>query len=333
MSSDRKEKTNKAAATELGRREFLLTGAAISASSLLASSSGAATSSGHTIDIPGAEELVPENMPTGFSKSEMERRWKKAREWMREGGFDCLLVPARPQGSADVKWFSESVANWVVFPLDGQPTLIFRRRKERDEINEKSPVEFDLRMSRFNRSQLLIDRLKELGMQNARIGVGNLSGQMRLDEGGVSYITMSRLKEALPKAQFETAVKLLMRVKLQRGPEEIEVLRRVSRVSELAVRAIVETAGPGVMQRDVWFNVFKTLLDATGEAVPRNSIRAGHEANTARGRPLNESLQAGQICGQELSGSVLGYHSQVNHSMCIGPPEPKHWESAFKYCV
>ncbi len=333
MSTDRKERTNKAAATELGRREFLLTTAAISASSLIASSTEAATSSGHTIDIPGAGELVPENMPTGFSKAEMERRWKKAREWMREEKFDCLLVPARPQGSADVKWLSESVANWVVFPLDGQPTLIFRRRQERDELQEKSSVEFDLRMSRFNRSQLLIDRLKELGMQNARIGVGNLSGQMRLDEGGVSYITMSRLKEALPKARFDTAVKLLMRVKLQRGPEEIEVLRRGSRVSELAVRAIVETAGPGVTQRDVWFNVFKTLLDATGEAVPRNSIRAGHEANTARGRPLNEAFRAGQICGQELSGSLLGYHSQVNHAMCIGPPAPKHWESAFNYCV
>ncbi len=333
MSNDRKEITNKTGATEFGRREFILTTAAISASSLIASTSRAATSSGHTIDIPGAEELVPENMPTSFSRSEMERRWKKAREWMQRDDFDCLLVPARRQGSADVKWLSESVANWVVFPLDGQPTLIFRRRQERDEIHEKSPVEFDLRISRFNRSQLLIDRLKELGMQNARIGVGNLSGQMRNDEGAVSYITMSRLKEALPKAKFDTAVKLLMRVKLQRGPEEIEVLRLVSRVSELAVRAIVETAGPGVMQRDVWFHVFKTLLDATGEAVPRNSIRAGHEANTARGRPLNEAFQAGQICGQELSGSLLGYHSQVNHAMCIGPPAPKHWESAFKYCV
>ncbi len=334
MSADTKEKTIvPAESPELGRREFILGTAAISASSLVALKSGAATASGHTIELPGAEELVPENMPTGFSKSEMERRWRKAREWMRAEKFDCLLVPARPQGSADVKWLSESVANWVVFPLEGQPTLIFRRNQERDEIEAKSPVEFDLRVSRFNRSQVIIDRLKELGLQVARIGVGNLSGQMRNDEGGVSYITMTRLKAALPKAQFDTAVKLLMRVKLQRGPEEIEVLRTVSRVSELAVRAIAETAGPGVMQRDVWFNVFKTLLDATGEAVPRNSIRAGREANTARGRPLNEAFRAGEIMGQELSGSLLGYHSQVNHSMCIGPPEPKHWDSAFKYCV
>lgn len=333
MSSERKQYTNSSSIV-IGRRELLTTGAALSVGSLLSVSPGQAQAEPSiSIELPGADELVPEKMPTGFSRAEMERRWSKAREWMRREKFDCLLVPARTQGSADVKWLSESVANWVIFPATGQPTLIFRRRQERDEIRDKSPIQFDLRMSRFNRSQLLIDRLKELGMQNARIGVGNLSGQMRLDEGAVSYVTLSRLKEALPKAKFESAVTLLMRVKLERGPEEIEVLRLASRVSELAVRSIVETAGVGVMQRDVWFNVFKTLLDASGEAPSGLSIRAGHEANTARGRPLNEAMQAGQICGQELSGSVLGYYSQVNHAICVGPPAPANWESAFKYCV
>ena len=321
-------------ATGVGRRELLKTGAAASVGALLASRPTAAHAEpGRTLELPGAEELVPENMPKGFSKAEMERRWKKAREWMRRDGYDCLIVPARPQGNADVKWLSESAPDWVVLPAEGQPTLIFRRRLERDEARKKSPVEFDMRMSRFKRSQLIIDRLKELGLQKARIGVGNLSGQARKDEGGVSYITMSRIEEALPQAKFGSAVDLLMRVKLERGPEEIDVLKRVSRVSELGIRAIVETAGVGVMQRQVWFNVFKTLLDVSGEAPPGISIRAGAEANTARGRPLNEPFQAGQICNQALSGSVLGYLSQVNHSICVGPPAPADWESAFKYCV
>jgi Xaa-Pro aminopeptidase len=334
MTTDNKSGSKTALDIDIGRRQLLAGGAALSVGSLLPSGATIAEDAvRQTIDLPGADELVPENMPKGFSWSEMERRWKKVREWMRREKFDCLLVPARTRGSADVKWLSESVANWVVFPLERQPTLIFRRRQERDEILEKSPVDFDLRISRFNRSQLLIDRLKELGMQRARIGVGNLSGQMRMDEGGVSYVTMSRLKEAIPRATFESAVTLLMRVKLERGPEEIEVLRLASRVSELGVRAIVETAGVGAIHRDIWFNVFKTFLDATGENPTGISIRAGHEANSARGRPLNEAFQPGQICSQELSGVVLGYHSQVNHSMCVGPPAPAAWESAFKYCV
>jgi len=318
----------------IGRRELLKAGAALSVGSVLASCSGAARApSGQTIELPGADELVPENMPNAFSKDEMERRWRKLREWMKKDGFDCLIVPQRPQGNADVKWISESNANWAVFPLEGQPTLIFRGGQDGADVEESSPVKFDVRVSRFNRSQVIIGRLGELGMERARIGVGNLSGQMRQDEGGVSFITMSNLKKAFPNAEFDTAVPLLMKVKLERGPEEIEVLRISSRVSELAIRAIVESGGPGVLQRDVWFHVFKTLLDASGEEPQRISIRGGDEGNTAGGRPLDEKFLAGQICSQELSGHVLGYASQVNHAMCVGTPPPKNWESAFQYVV
>jgi Xaa-Pro aminopeptidase len=330
MSFERKEGITPS--INIGRRELIKTGAALSVGSLLASKLAKAEP-GQTIELPGADELVPENMPKGFSRAEMERRWKKLRKWMKKDGFDCLVVPARPGGNADVKWLSESNANWAVFPAEGQPTLIFRGGGDGAEIKAKSPVDFDVRVSRFRRSLVIIDRLKELGMERARIGVGNLSGQMRNDEGGVSYVTMSNLIEALPKARFESAVQLLMKVKLERGPEEIEVLRTASRVSELAVRAIVESAGPGVSQRDVWFHVFKTLLDATGEEPQRISIRGGDEGNTAGGRPLDEKFIAGQICSQELACHVLGYASQVNHAMCIGSPAPANWESAFKYCV
>ncbi|MEJ2172681.1 MAG: M24 family metallopeptidase [Woeseiaceae bacterium] len=318
----------------IGRRELLKAGAAVSVGSLLAGGpSRASAGAARTIELPGADELVPENMPKGFSKNEMERRFKKLRAWMNREKFDCLIIPSRPDGNADIKWVSESNANWAVFPADGTPTLIFRGGDDSRSVEENSPVEFDLRVSRFKRSQVIIDRLRELGMERARIGVGNLSGQMRNDEGGVSYVTMTNVMNAFPKAIFESAVPLLMEVKLERGPEEIEVLRLASRVSELAIRAIVETAAPGVVQRDVWFEVFKTLLNASGEEPQRLSIRGGGEGNTAGGRPLDERFVAGQICSQELAGQVLGYASQVNQTICVGTPAPAHWESAMKYCI
>ena len=319
---------------QLNRRQLLKSGAALSAMPLFAASATTGTAApSRSLDLPGAGELVADRMPRGFSRDEMQRRWAKLRQWMRRDGFDCLIIPARAEGNADIKWVCEANANWVVFPPEGKPTLIFRGGDDSRDVERKSPGDYDLRVSRFNRSQVIIDRLKELGMQKARIGVGNLSGQMRQDEGGVSYITMSELVKAFPQATFESAVPLLMEVKLERGPEEIEVLRLASRASELAIRAIVETAGPGVQHRDVWFQVFKALLDATGEEPQRVSIRSGDEGNTANGRPLNEIFQSGQICSQELSCSLLGYASQVNHGICIGPDVPANWDSAFKTCV
>ena len=92
---------------DLGRREVLQAGAALSVAALAACRDDEAASPASTIDLPGAEELVPERMPKGFSKGELERRWAKTREWMKKAKFDCLLVPARTQGNADVKYLRE----------------------------------------------------------------------------------------------------------------------------------------------------------------------------------------------------------------------------------
>ena len=222
----------------MNRRELIRAAAAVTTAPLLASTAGSARAEpGRTIELPGADELVPDNMPRAFSKAEMERRWAKLRNWMQREKYDCLIVPRRPDGNADVKWISESNANWAVFPLEGQPTLIFRGGDDSRSVEDNSSVKFDLRVSRFNRSRVIIDRLKELGLQKARIGVGNLSGQMRNDEGGVSYTTMSNIMQALPGASYESAVSLLMKLKLERGPEEIEVLRLLCLVLLLPMNA------------------------------------------------------------------------------------------------
>ncbi len=193
--------------------------------------------------------------------------------------------------------------------------------------------QMDIKASLLNRSRLIIESLKQAGAASGRIGVGHLAGTLRYDEGGVSYTTVDRLKQALPKASFVSAAGLLMRVKLSRGREEIEALRLSNRIGELGIKASVETAAPGILQRDVWFQIARVYLDASGEAPGRITIRAGAEGNTADGKPLNEVIQAGQILSETLSAAVLGYNCQVNQTICVGTPAPANWESTCKYNI
>ncbi len=318
----------------VNRREFLISSTALSVTAGLSGyvpQSFADSVARNTLDIPGTEELIPENMPKGFSLSEIRRRWKKCREWMVRYDFDALLVPMRPEGNADVKWLTESGPNWVVFPQSGKPTAIYRYGDEDDDIVDFMQGDIEVDIGLLNRSELIINAMKKAGITSGKVGVGNLSGTLRNDEGGVSYTTLTRLQQALPRVRFESAADLLMRVKLSRGPEEIEALRLSNRIGELGVKASVETAAPGVPQRDVWFAIAKAYLDASGEPPGRITIRAGAEGNTANGKPLNEIIQPGQILSETLSAQVLGYNLQVNQTMCVGHPEPANWESTFRY--
>jgi Xaa-Pro aminopeptidase len=287
----------------------------------------------NTYDIPGSEELVPENMPKEFSLAELQRRWTKCREWMQDYDYDALLVPTRPEGNADVKWLTESGPDWVVFPQSGTPTAIFRVGDEDDNFEAFMQGNMHARAALLNRSELIIESLREAGISEGRVAVGNLSGTLRNDEGGVSYTTLTRIKEEFPQISFVSAADFLMRIKLARGPEEIAALRLSNRVGELAIKASVETAAPGVVQRDVWFEIARAYLDASGEAPGRITIRAGAEGNTADGKPLNEIIEAGQILSETLSAQVLGYNLQVNQTMCVGHPEPANWKSTFDYNV
>jgi Xaa-Pro dipeptidase len=282
-----------------------------------------------------AASLTPASMPKGFSRAEMERRWKNVRERMKHNNFDCLIVPERPEGNADIKYLTEMPAGWVVFPLNGKVTAITADAQTRGKEGGNEGPEIETRGIEEDGvwSPAVIDVLREKNMAQARIGVGFLVDVFRNGEGGVSSTTLDRIRKAFPGAQFSSAVDLLMRAKLSRSAEEIAVLEKASEVSEAGLQAMMDTARPGAVHRDVWLAIYKALVSASGELPTRVAIRAGAEANTSGGHPLEEKLKAGQILNQEISGTVLGYGSQVNQSVCVGSPAPADWPDAAKYCM
>ncbi|NNE38042.1 MAG: hypothetical protein HKN08_07025, partial [Gammaproteobacteria bacterium] len=163
----------------LNRRDFLINSTALSVSAGIAGyvpQTLAESVPRRNLDIPGTEELIPENMPKGFSLSEIHRRWNKCREWMVRYDFDALLVPMRPEGNADVKWLTESGPNWVVFPQTGKPTAIYRYGDEDDDIVDFMQGGIEIDIGLLNRSELIITAMKKAGITSGRVGVGNLSG-------------------------------------------------------------------------------------------------------------------------------------------------------------
>ncbi|MBI4481688.1 MAG: M24 family metallopeptidase [Acidobacteria bacterium] len=283
-----------------------------------------------------APSVPPVSLPKGFSRDEGERRWRRTRALMKEQHFDCLLVPeAGGEGRADTAYLTQIRGGaWVILPAEGQVTAILDGQRSIDFWKERQNWATDMRSIEGGHwSPAVIERLRELRMERARIGVAGLSGVLRNEEGHVNATTLDRIRRAFPKARFESVAELMMRVKLVRSQEEINVMQQVTAAGEQGIRAMMRTARPGVMHRDIWFTVFDALFRATWEFPSRVAIRAGAEANTSLGLPLEETIQAGQIMNQEIAGQLLGYMAQVNHSICVGTPPPKDWLAAAHYCI
>ncbi len=323
------QRPDPSASTGVSRRELLqgaTAGLAIAATgAVLTGCSPAGQTPGSASGAPGA--ISPESLPTRFSQDEMDRRFAAVRAAMNEQGFDGLLLSHRPDGNGDIGYLTHTGALYAVFGMDGNAIAI----GEGSEGNlhdgvEAVPAGDDLYASHIN------DAIGRLGLTRGRIGVGYLSGIVRLPEGGFSYATLDKVRRANPQARFEPASDLLLMVKLPRSPEEVAVLEQAHTISEMGLQTLMETARPGSYHRDAWLAVYNTMVGTSSESPTRLSLRSGAEGNTG-GHPIYETMNAGTICNQEISASVLGYGSQVNQSFLIGGPAPEDWESAGQYCI
>ena len=270
--------------------------------------------------------ITPGSLPKRYSQEEMNRRWAAVRAAMREEKFDGLLVSSRPDGEADIGWLTATGAPYAVMALDGKLLTVGGSGDNLHDGVEAREAPDDKFSEGINAA------IKELGLSRGRIGAGYLVDIVRLPEGGFNYTTLDRVKKVNPQARFDSAADLLLMVKLPRSAEEIAVLEKATAVSELGLQALMRTAKPGAIHREVWLAVYNAMVSASGEFPTRLSLRSGQEGNTGP-RPLEEAMQAGTICNQELSATVLGYGSQVNQSFLIGGPAPADWLSAAQYCI
>ena len=337
----------------LSRRDLLL-GASSGVAVTLAGATLPAWS--ETPQAAAKRSLSPGSMPKAWSSEEFRRRWQNVRQAMKENRFDCLIVPQhssqtmihdRQDGDADVQYLAGIPAGWVIIPAEGKITAISSRVGSL--LADKRPIpglvlttlfaenapDIEVRFTEEEGlwSPSIIDSLKEKKLDRARIGVGSIANIFRNTEGSVTYTTYDRIQKAFPQAQFESAADILWRIKLVHSAEEIAVLEKATEVSEAGVQAMMDTARPGSVHRDVWLKMYGAMVQASGERPWRLSISARGSGNASFGFPLDDVFAGGQILGQECSGSVLGYGSQVNHSVLLGSPAPTDWAPAGQYCL
>jgi Xaa-Pro aminopeptidase len=327
------------------RRELLQgASAGIAASLLTPAAPGWAQAAQNDRGAGGAQRLaaiMPESLPKAWSREEIQRRWQAVRQKMKEANLDCLLVcqhhpgemiSERQDGDADIEYLTgiSLPFKWVVLPMEGKVTALSTnqvRGSREEKLSQERGI--DVRIVDVW-SAGIIDAMKEANVTQGRIGVTDLVDASRQTEGEVTYTTYDRVLKAFPQAKFQPASYLIDGVAALHSPEEVAVLEKTTQVGELGLQAMFETARPGVVQRAVWLAMFNAMVNASGERPFRVSVRADGPGNSALNRPLEEVMRPGQVLSQECSGCVLGYGSQVNHSVVVGSPAPADWDAAAK---
>ena len=141
-----------------------------------------------------------------LSLAERDRRWALTRQQMDARGLDCLVLWGWPAVwdfcTANARYLSpiggNAEFNVLVFPRNGEPTSYVMMPTFIDGWRAAQDWVSDVRPRRKTWADSVVERLGELGLAKARIGMDGLAGPLDPD-GWLPHSVYTRLKELLPK--------------------------------------------------------------------------------------------------------------------------------------
>ncbi|MBI2830037.1 MAG: aminopeptidase P family protein [Chloroflexi bacterium] len=269
----------------------------------------------------------------GLSEKEKERRWQQAREFMRSRELDALLLLAGDDYLSG--WVP---GNAVIFPLKGEPLLMFSFAPGMASLTPETPKEerpWIKNISAGARGAMIVAALKEKGLDRSRVGVLGLAGVSSAGpEGGVSYATWHRVVSRLPDCKFEDIARDWSESILVKSEEELAHVRRAAQVLEEASIAQLEATRPGATDLDVWAAI-KEVLDKNGVYSPMLILRSTPDAaswgagpNWLHGIGTPRALKPGDIVLTELFADSAGLQAQTQMASAIPPVSPEDQECA-----
>jgi Xaa-Pro aminopeptidase len=265
--------------------------------------------------------------------AERDRRWAAVRALMREEGIDVIVVPNNTGHSTDFQANARYLSHVggggdadvsVVFPLEGEVTAVATSAAPRWPCVQDWTT--DIREARRAYGRATVERLKELKVDDARIGITGLGAGTRTPEGTILYGFWHAMRETFPRAEFVDATGLLDRVRFIKSDEEVDVLRKSTQLIEKGVQAKIDHAKVGAVDWEVWTAAMCAMMKHGSEIPVHQHWLSGKNPVRTLTRPMFRKLERGDMIIDELEASWIGYRSQVVQPVFVEVADPVHLE-------
>jgi Xaa-Pro dipeptidase len=261
-----------------------------------------------------------------FSHTERQRRWSGVRELMRQEHLDAIIgFPNQShwdQFQADIRYLTHIGGHQtevaVVFPLAGDVTAFVRGGNEVEWWSIAQDWVTDIRPSRRSWGEPVIERMGELNLGHARIGVSGLSGLLRAPEGTVVAGMLEKVRRKFPQARFDNATEILQDARSVKGTEEVAWIERAAEILDKVVAAILAKAKVGVMENDMVAAIWQTIIANGGDYPSMTHWGAGAGVPWACRIAPHRPLQSGDMINTELEAKYGGYIAQTVQAACLG---------------
>lgn len=271
------------------------------------------------------QRLVP-----SVSSAELERRWKAAREIMRDRKIDFLLMRQDEEYYGGyVRWFS------AVAPRHGYPfTVIFPGDDEMTTIasappGQGKPPKWAVYGVKESLGAPFYPSLHYTNTLDAELAVGVLGKKKGATIGLVGMSSMhvpfyDYVTKHLVGATFVDVTDSIDYLKAVKSPEEIELIKGTAALQDAALDYVKQRISPGMKDVDIFAEAeyISTKLGSTRLQILISSYHPGEEPMGFMGRHfMNRVVREGDQVLVLLEGNGPGgYYTEIARVFSLGEP-------------
>jgi Xaa-Pro dipeptidase len=261
-------------------------------------------------------------MPTEapFPEKEYEDRYKRAQALMEREGLDALILSEKNN-----YWYFSGLISYQLdhiqrpqicfLPKSGKPTLLVYgndKAKARalpwiGNVRAYTDVPFP--------QEMIADTLKEIDLAEAKLGF-ELGDDQRL---GFPVNYLSRLTEALPKAQIKDGTGALTEMRLIKSAQEIEFMRKACEISVKAYDRCLPQLRSGMTRREIADRLYISMIEEG--AHPRHP---GFLMLNSSTRYDDRRYNQGDRMVADFGACYEGYYGDITRMAIFGAPTAEH---------
>jgi Xaa-Pro aminopeptidase len=266
--------------------------------------------------------------------SEFKERIKRIQGHLQNNGYDAYLVHCNEADQANVRYLSD---HWPIFetagvlvPADGEAVLLIGPEAE----------PFAVDRSRIKKIRKMVEYRESAEPDYPDIPVVTFSEVFDEVSGGRGIKTLALgdytilpmpvfegVKKALgKKGKLVRAEWIISQMRQIKSELEIQMIREAHRISECALKDILENIKPGLTEKQALGIVYEALYrhGAEAEAFP-NYLFGGKKTKNAIGRATYDTIKEGELIQLCIGARYGGYAASVGRPVIFGkmPSEMK----------
>jgi len=160
---------------------------------------------------------------------------------------------------------------------------------------------------------VLAEHLKSQGLGSQRIG---------LEFDYLPAGDAQRLQEFLPAAQFVAIERDLSALRQIKTPQEIDLLRRLSRIADQAIHDSLTSVKAGDSELDIAAVLTRRIYELGAENFKLLIVATGERSQLPNVGPSSRILQTGDVCRVEIFSVLDGYQAGVCRTAYVQEPPP-----------